>query len=317
MRNEIKAIGFVFVVSLLMFSTVAFAQVRTFQDLINAGKKIGIFDFFFPFLMAFAVFYGLIVKSTIFGPSTDKGAKTIGLFIALAAAGFVVTYTPIGFSLAQFLTQFATNAFVAILATIVFLLFVTMFASASHGLFNTEIFKNMSIPLVIVILLISFGIYFQAGGSRIFPGLATIFNIPLETVVIVVGIVLFIVALILLIVTGGGTPAAPAPPVPSDARLKQDIMPLTNTLKKLKNIDGVYFRWNKNNRFNKSGKKEIGVIAQDVEKEFPELVSKGSDGYRMVDYSKLSAVLLQAVKDQQKQIENLKSKISKLESRLN
>ena len=61
------------------------------------------------------------------------------------------------------------------------------------------------------------------------------------------------------------------------------------------------------------GRRHIGVIAQEIEKEFPELVSEWEqDGvkYKAVDYSRLTAVLLQAIKEQQKEIEELKKKIS-------
>lgn len=59
---------------------------------------------------------------------------------------------------------------------------------------------------------------------------------------------------------------------------------------------------------------QIGVIAQELEKQFPELVTRWGDDYRGVQYDRLSAVLLEAVKEQQKTIEDLNDKLEKLES---
>ena len=62
-----------------------------------------------------------------------------------------------------------------------------------------------------------------------------------------------------------------------------------------------------------TGKKDIGVIAQEVEEILPEIVDTRSDGYKAVDYPKLTALLIQSVKEQQIIINDLKSRIEKLE----
>jgi septal ring factor EnvC (AmiA/AmiB activator) len=51
------------------------------------------------------------------------------------------------------------------------------------------------------------------------------------------------------------------------------------------------------------GGRQIGVIAQEVEKVFPELVTTSDRGYKMVDYSKFTPVIIEAMKEQQKQID--------------
>ena len=65
-----------------------------------------------------------------------------------------------------------------------------------------------------------------------------------------------------------------------------------------------------------SSKHQIGVIAQDVEKVLPELISEDDKGYKAVAYDKLSAVLIEAIKEQQKYIETLENKNKQLEERL-
>jgi hypothetical protein len=53
----------------------------------------------------------------------------------------------------------------------------------------------------------------------------------------------------------------------------------------------------------------VGVIAQEVEKVLPQLVHDRENGYKGVDYAKLTGLLIEAIKEQQKQIDDLKSKL--------
>ena len=86
----------------------------------------------------------------------------------------------------------------------------------------------------------------------------------------------------------------------SDIAMKSDIQPLTNTLEKIQQITG--YKYNLINSISPS----VGVIAQDVEKVFPELVH-GSEGKKSLQYSGLIGVLVEAVKD-------LSAKVAALES---
>ncbi len=98
---------------------------------------------------------------------------------------------------------------------------------------------------------------------------------------------------------------------PSDLRLKKDISPLGEVTGKLQYIHPVYFKY-KDIRYDPV-RRRIGFIAQDVEKMFPELVNKDNKGYLSIDYSKMSAVLLQAIKEQQQTIVELQKKIAAME----
>lgn len=90
----------------------------------------------------------------------------------------------------------------------------------------------------------------------------------------------------------------------SDRRFKQDIIPLDSSLDKIEKLQGVSFTWNKKafpeKRFPDG--KQIGLIAQDVEKIVPEVVHTDSSGYKSVVYEKLTALLIESVKEQQRQI---------------
>jgi len=84
----------------------------------------------------------------------------------------------------------------------------------------------------------------------------------------------------------------------SDIRLKKSIKILeNNVLSKLKNIKPIYFEWMDKNM--REDGIHLGVIAQEVEKEFPSLVRKDVSGYLSVDYGRLSAVLIQALNEQE------------------
>jgi hypothetical protein len=91
----------------------------------------------------------------------------------------------------------------------------------------------------------------------------------------------------------------------SDERLKDDIVPITGAIQKVQGMNGVYFK------YKGKDEKKIGLIAQDVEKVVPEVVVTDKDGMKSVDYSSLIAVLIQAVKEQQVIIEDLKATIER------
>ena len=98
----------------------------------------------------------------------------------------------------------------------------------------------------------------------------------------------------------------------SDVRLKENITPLEGAIDKISSLHGIYF----NNRGESADEREVGVIAQEVEKVLPEVVSEDADGYKSVDYSKLTPLLIEAVKEQQVQIEMLQAEIADLKTKV-
>jgi len=91
---------------------------------------------------------------------------------------------------------------------------------------------------------------------------------------------------------------------PSDIRLKTHIETLTNVLEKIDNLRGVSYEFINQQKY--ASGPQIGVIAQELQKVFPELVKKGTNGYLAVNYSQLTGVLIQAIKEQQQEINTLK-----------
>jgi hypothetical protein len=103
----------------------------------------------------------------------------------------------------------------------------------------------------------------------------------------------------------------------SDIKLKKNVLLLENSLDKVLSLRGVSFDWNKEEHpeMGFSGGKQFGLIAQEVEKVLPELVSEGPGGFKSVDYSKITPILIEAIKEQQNQIEELKKEIALLKSK--
>jgi hypothetical protein len=99
--------------------------------------------------------------------------------------------------------------------------------------------------------------------------------------------------------------------VPSDIRLKNNIQPLQNSLEKILELRGVSFIYNNDS----TGKTQIGFIAQEMEKIYPELVITGDDGIKGVSYSNVTAVLVEGIKEQQTEIIDLKERINILEKK--
>lgn len=88
----------------------------------------------------------------------------------------------------------------------------------------------------------------------------------------------------------------------SDKRLKTNVFGLKDCLEKVRWLNGVEFDWDQQAIANlhfvgPKPQHDIGLIAQDVEKVYPEAVTEREDGYKAVDYSKLVPVLIEAIKE--------------------
>lgn len=91
----------------------------------------------------------------------------------------------------------------------------------------------------------------------------------------------------------------------SDKRWKTKIELISNALEKLDQINGYTYKW----KVGTDTTPQVGVIAQEIELVLPEAVKTDAEGYKSVDYGKLSALLIEAVKEQQTIITSLENKI--------
>lgn len=112
----------------------------------------------------------------------------------------------------------------------------------------------------------------------------------------------------------------------SDRNLKKNIQILSGALDKIEELRGVTYEWKDSSKGSGS---QVGVIAQEVEQVFPELVNTDKQGMKAVNYSALVAPLIEAVKelshkldelftkyiDQQKEIDSFKTRLDKLEQK--
>ena len=94
--------------------------------------------------------------------------------------------------------------------------------------------------------------------------------------------------------------------------IKEDITNIPDPLESLKKLNGVLFNWKDEWIKNQGGedgyfvrKKDVGVIAQEVEKVLPEAVAQREDGIKAVKYDRLTCLLIEAVKKLSEKVETL------------
>ena len=95
----------------------------------------------------------------------------------------------------------------------------------------------------------------------------------------------------------------------SDKRWKTNIKLIESPLEKLQKLSGVEFDWIEDFRAHGNSGNDIGVIAQEVELVLPQAVQTRDSGMKAVRYEKLIQLLIETIKEQQKQIDELKNKI--------
>lgn len=102
---------------------------------------------------------------------------------------------------------------------------------------------------------------------------------------------------------------------PSDIRYKKNIKAIENPVQKLMLVNGVNYYW-KTNEFpdmNFNTNLQTGFIAQDLEKVFPEMVFTNDNGYKSIDYARLTPVLVETIKEQQKLILQISKRLTEIE----
>jgi hypothetical protein len=98
----------------------------------------------------------------------------------------------------------------------------------------------------------------------------------------------------------------------SDLRLKTDIQPLENTLAKVLNLRGVSYVM----KTDETKERKIGVIAQELEQEYPELVATDEKGMKSVAYANLTAILIEAVKGLKTENDVLRAELAEIRNLL-
>ena len=172
--------------------------------LITGAKEYGIFDFFLPFILTFAIFYGLLIKTKIFGQGEDKQPtrfnKTISMVISLVAAAYVMIYTPVGITLSTFFANLFGQTLVVVMSLLAFLIvmYLLMNVLQPGATWNA---KKFGWIVVIAALVLGAGVFISSGGAAIFPGIPSPITINLGNidpgtlsvivVVVLIGVVIY------------------------------------------------------------------------------------------------------------------------------
>jgi hypothetical protein len=95
----------------------------------------------------------------------------------------------------------------------------------------------------------------------------------------------------------------------SDSRLKANKTLLTESLSKLSQLNGYEFDWIPMRGIHENEGHDIGVIAQEVERILPEIVTTRENGYMAVKYEKMVPLLIEAIKELAGQVKDLQEKL--------
>jgi hypothetical protein len=97
----------------------------------------------------------------------------------------------------------------------------------------------------------------------------------------------------------------------SDERLKENKVVLIEALNKVNQLSGYEFDWIPMVGIHENEGHDVGVIAQEVEKILPEVVTTRDNGYKAVKYEKIVPLLIEAIKELSNEVKELKSQIGK------
>ena len=97
----------------------------------------------------------------------------------------------------------------------------------------------------------------------------------------------------------------------SDESLKKDIVPLAKALSKLLQLRGVQFYWKEPEKMGNLMGPQIGLVAQEVEKVFPEWVTVAPNGYKALTFRGFEGLTIEALRELQTEIEELKGRLDK------
>ncbi len=190
----------------------------TFADLIAQAKDLGIFQFYLPFILMFAIFYGLLDRAKIFGE--DAAGKRINIIIALSFSAFLLVYTPVGpaaLTLSQFLTNLAGSTLVVVLTILVFMLITVMIVVPTAGEDKLKDISKDVKWIVLAAIILAVGVFASSGGLSIFPGIslgtgsAPIFQFPgLSSSDLALIVVFVLTALVVIYASSSGEKQNPS-----------------------------------------------------------------------------------------------------------
>ena len=174
-----------------------------FEELIATGKGFGVFSLYLPFVLSFAIIYGILAKVKIFGE--DRTGRTTNLIVSVILALFVIGATPVGITLAAFFSTMFTGT-VLIIVTLLGTVMVLYVLGKMIGLdiVSERSGKWKTVTLLFAVLL-AVAAFVYSGGLSFFTGITIprislpalpSISIPIEDMIVFGGAVLFIAAVI-------------------------------------------------------------------------------------------------------------------------
>lgn len=180
-----------------------------FDPLISAAQQAGVFAFYLPFLITFALLYGLLSRSKIFG-EPGRMPNALNAIIAFSIALFVIGFTPAGVSLSKFFGTFFNQTTIVLVTFIVGIIVLTLLGESLGPLSYAIDDKGNKIPtgkragfvigknIALVLGLVVLGVFINSGGLQalgLTGSTAVIPGISMQDIMILA----FIVITILLI----------------------------------------------------------------------------------------------------------------------
>lgn len=169
------------------------------EGLGQTAEALGFFDYYLPFILTFAIFYGLLDRIKIFGEGTT--AKKINLVVSAVVAFFVMAYTPFGITLKEFFSGFFAGTSVILTAGIsIALVSGVLLYAGGEGLKTEKTKVWASIALISAILIITN--FITSGGLAIFPKFAPTLGVGVPSLGISLTVSDLIIILIIVITLG-------------------------------------------------------------------------------------------------------------------
>jgi len=158
-----------------------------FQTFFELAKTYGIFEFYFPFLLVLAVFYGVLQKINIFG----KESKRFNMVIALIGAFYVMVYSPVGTTITEFFSTLFTETAMALITILVGIMVVGVLGGPDVA----KLKEKWIGPATFVGILIGIAIFVTSGGPQLFSEITGPIPISPEDLVMVLLILVTIATL--------------------------------------------------------------------------------------------------------------------------
>ena len=146
----------------------------TIQNVVDNLESVGIFEFFLPFILIFAVVFGMLQKTQIFGKSDDKNVTKINAVIAFTFAAFIMVFPTTNaavYDLTDYIADFVGGTLIYVLGIIVFMILLFMIATPFNKGESPELKTEHALAIgAVVAVVLVIALFISSGGSEIFPG---------------------------------------------------------------------------------------------------------------------------------------------------